>query len=449
MSNRSRMSRRRVLQLGATATALPLVHVRGAHAAGKLSLGIVDHWVKAANGVIRQQIDTWAAANKVEIQLDFITAIGNKDLLTSAAEAQARQGHDIRQFYDWGVQQYADRLVPMDDLVKRVSAKYGAPPSMCKYLVSYQDSWRAVPTGTMSKYVVSSARLDIFRDQCGIDLQAMYPAQAVHTPAQDQWDWDHFLVAAQKCQAAGKPFGLAVANTPDSVEWIGALFAAYDAQLVAADGTITVKTDKVRQVMDYAVRLMKFLPAGVYGWDGGSNNRALISGQSALIFEAPSAWSVATTDAPAVGAQCWNFPNPKGPAGRFVPYTTQFWGVWEFSPNKSAALDLLEYLLQREQVEPRTNASNGYDITPYPAMADFKIWEQAGPPPGTLYNYPIRPTHDAQPCMAGYPAPPSIGVQMFQNGLLPLMIARVAQAGHSVEDTLDWASQELEGYSRG
>jgi hypothetical protein len=40
--------------------------------------------------------------------------------------------------------------------------------------------------------------------------------------------------------------------------------------------------------------------------------------------------------------------------------------------------------MEREQVEPRCIASEGYDIPPYANMVDFKVWEQVEPPPGTV-----------------------------------------------------------------
>ena len=43
-----RITRRRAVKLAAAATALPLVHIRTAGAAGKLNLGLYDHWVKEA-----------------------------------------------------------------------------------------------------------------------------------------------------------------------------------------------------------------------------------------------------------------------------------------------------------------------------------------------------------------------------------------------------------------
>lgn len=448
MAISSRLSRRDALKLAAAAPALPLVHIRTAGAAGKLMLGLEDHWVAPANAVMRRLVEQWAERNKVEIQLDFITSVGNKHLLTLAAESQSRSGHDVRAFALWTVRQYARQLVPMDDVVGRLSEKYGKPPAACEYLGKVDGTWRAVPTATMSKHMVSCARIDVFREQCGIDLQAMYPARPVHTPESDQWTWDTFLAAAEKCHRAGMPFGLAVSNNGDAVDWVGCLFAAFGAQLVDGNGDVTVRSDSVREVLDYAVKLCRFLPEGVFGWDGSSNNRALISGKSALIFDAPSAWSVAKKDAPDVAKNCWGFPNPKGKAGRFVPYNSQYWGIWDFAPNKSAAKDLIEFLSQREQVEQTASASNGYDIPPFPAMTDFPVWETQGPPTGIWYNYPIKPFHNSQPSVAAYPAPPEIAVQIYQSGLMPLMVARIAQRGQTVDQTIVWAEQELEGYRR-
>ena len=45
-------------------------------------------------------------------QIDFIASAGNKMVLTQAAEAQARTGHDILAFDQFNAQQYSDKLVP-------------------------------------------------------------------------------------------------------------------------------------------------------------------------------------------------------------------------------------------------------------------------------------------------------------------------------------------------
>src|ERR1700726_3940249 len=93
------LSPRSALKLAATATALPLVHIRTAGAAGKVSIGFWDHWVPAGNDAMKKQVAAWSDKTKVDVRADFITSNGNKLLLTEAAEAQAKTGHDVIAFY--------------------------------------------------------------------------------------------------------------------------------------------------------------------------------------------------------------------------------------------------------------------------------------------------------------------------------------------------------------
>ena len=79
MANKFRLTRRRTLALAAATAALPLVHIRTAGAAGKLTVGFWDHWVPPANDVMRKQVQAWAETNKVDdVTIDFITSNGNK-----------------------------------------------------------------------------------------------------------------------------------------------------------------------------------------------------------------------------------------------------------------------------------------------------------------------------------------------------------------------------------
>ena len=89
--------------------------------------------------------------------------------------------------------------------------------------------------------------------------------------------------------------------------------------------------------LEYAKRMVPFLPSDTVSYDDASNNRALISGKSAMIWNPPSAWAVAKRDAPQVAEDCWTFPNPRGPKGRLVPMRPYFFGLWSFAQNKGAA----------------------------------------------------------------------------------------------------------------
>ena len=57
-----RITRRNALKIGAAAAALPLVHIRTAAAAGKLSIGFWDHWVPAGNAAMQKQVNARATS---------------------------------------------------------------------------------------------------------------------------------------------------------------------------------------------------------------------------------------------------------------------------------------------------------------------------------------------------------------------------------------------------
>lgn len=437
--------RRRVLKTAAIAAALPLVHIRGAGAAGKLTMGFWDHWVPKANDTLRAQVMAWAEKNKVEAEIDFITSVGGKLMLTGAAQAQAKKGHDLLTFRDWEVQNHAEILEPMDGLVKQIVAHAGEVNEVSAYLGKYKGSWRGIPTTVGSNYKGPVGRISLLKEYAGLDVQKMYPAEPRQAPEADAWTWEAHLKAAEACHKAGKPFGIGLGTTVDSVDTIGALFRAYGAELVDAKGEMKLDSDEMKQVMEHATRLVKVLPSNAVSYDDASNNRALISGQSALIWNPPSAWAVAKRDAPAVAADCWAFPAPKGPKGRFTPAGPWFWGIWSFAQNKSAAMDLVSHLLQRKESEERVVASQGFDVPPYRNMLDFPIWAEIGPPTGTLYSYPARPFHDAVSAIAGAPAPPEIGVQIYSRGVMPSMLARL-RSGQTIQQAIDWAKHEIEGF---
>ena len=67
---RSGMTRRTALKTAALATTALIAapYVRGAHAAGKLSIGFWDHWVPGANKASQALVKEWAEKEKVEVR---------------------------------------------------------------------------------------------------------------------------------------------------------------------------------------------------------------------------------------------------------------------------------------------------------------------------------------------------------------------------------------------
>jgi ABC-type glycerol-3-phosphate transport system substrate-binding protein len=441
-----KVSRRRFVAstaaLSAVGVAAPFV--RGAYAAGTVSIGFWDHWVPDANKATEALCKEWGEKNKVEVQIDYITSNGNKLLLTTAAEAQAKSGHDILAQNTFLPARYSEQLVPMNAEMDQLIKDNGKVNDTVEYLGKLDGKWLAIPATAGSQIKGPCSRIDYMKQYANIDVQAMYPAG--EKPKADDWTLDTFLKAAEACHKGGHPFGIGLGTTSDNVDTIGAIFHSFGAVLVNEKGDIVIKNDQVRQALDYYKKLMAFLPPDVAAWDDASNNKFLVSGQGSMIMNPPSAWAVAKRDAPKVAEQCWTHGFPAGPKGRYAPFLPYFWGIWNFSKNIPAAKSLLMHLSTAAAAEKMVVASGGYDLPSFDKLTTFKTWAEEGPPKGTLYHYPNPYNHQIL-SVAAAPAPHKIAEQIYNQGIQTQMAVRYFQ-GEAIEKTLDWASGELEGFMR-
>jgi ABC-type glycerol-3-phosphate transport system substrate-binding protein len=428
----------------ASAALITAPYVRGAYAAGKLTIGFWDHWVPGANKVSTDLINQWANKANVDVQIDYITNQSNKLLVTITAEAQAKTGHDILAMATWQPHARAELLEPVNDIMEPILKQNGEVNGTVKYLGQAKGKWLGVPACIGSQIQAPCSRIDLMKKYANIDVQAMYPAGS--PPKADDWTMDTFLKAAEACHKAGFPFGIGLGETTDSVVAAGAIFQSFGAQLVDAEGNLTVKTDEVRQALEFYKRLTAFLPSDVPAWDDASNNKWLIAGKGALIMNPPSAWAVAKRDAPQVAEQLWTHGFAAGPKGRFAPYLPFFWTIWEFSKNKEAAKSLLVHLSQPSSIEKLVVASGGYDLPAYEKLMTLQVWAEAEPPKGTLYHYP-NPYNHQKLSIAASPAPPKVAQQIYTQATLTKMVLRYTQ-GEPMEKTLAWAEGECEGFMR-
>src|SRR6201987_4637771 len=445
MSGR-KLSRRQFVAATALSSAalISAPYLRTAHAAGKLTMGFWDHWVPGANKASTELVNEWAEKEKVEVQIDYITSQGNKLLLTATAEAQAKSGHDILAQQAWLPHANADLLEPMNDILGPIIKENGEVNGTVKYLGQADGKWLGVPACIGSQIKGPCSRIDLMKKYAHIHVQELYPAGS--PPKAENWTCDTSLKAAEACHKGGFPFGIGLGETTDSVDTAGAIFQSFGAELVDAKGNLTVKTDAVRQALEYYKKLIAFLPPDVAAWDDASNNKWLISGKGALIMNPPSAWAVAKRDAPQIAEQCWTHGFPSGPKGRFAPYLPYFLAVWNFSKSKEAAKSLITHLSQPASVERLVAASGGYDLPAYEKLTTLKTWAEEGPPKGTLYHYPNPYNHQTL-SIAAAPAPPKVAQQIYVQATLTKMCLRYYQ-GEKMENTLAWAEGECEGFMR-
>jgi len=446
----SSLSRRSVLKSAAlgSAAAVASPYVSGAYAAGTLTLGCWDHWVPGANAALDKLAKDWGDKNKVDVKIDYITSQGEKDKLTAAAEAQAGTGHDIMSHRDWNIRIHQDKLEPLDDLVNGLIKQYGAISPVAEYLAKIKGTWRGVPTTVGSQVKPCCSRFDLYKEHAGLDLRELFPAdESKWDKAKvDTWNWEKYVETAQKLHKAGFPVGNPLGQTSDAVDWVGGLFNAYGVVMVDAKDNIKINSDETRQAMEIAKKIAEVMPPDVFAWDDAGNNRWLISGKGAGIMNPPSAWAVAKRDNPKVAENCWTHPVPRGPKGRFVGQLPQFYGVWSFSKNKTAAKEFLTYISQKDAVGSLVAASVGYDLPSFKSMYDFKTWNEVEPPIGTVYGYP--PRGDEQTSITGAPARSEVGAQIYNQAINTVMVSKFTQGKEKLDDVIKWAEKELEGTLR-
>src|SRR5262249_12481633 len=164
-------TRRRFMATSAAASTTMVVapFVKTAHAAGKLSIGFWDHFVPDANKTSDALIQEWAAKEKVEVQVDRFT--GNKALITLAAEAQAKSGHDILYMTSWLPHAYASSLEPVDDVMTQLIKQNGPVNDIVAYLGRAESRWLAVPATIGNQIQGPCSRIDLMKQYAGIDVK--------------------------------------------------------------------------------------------------------------------------------------------------------------------------------------------------------------------------------------------------------------------------------------
>ena len=205
-----------------------------------------DHWVPGANDVMRKLCQEWADKEKVDLKIDFVTSQGDKLMLTDRRRGAGalRPRHDARCRCGTPPAQ-TDNLETCDDVWAELIKRHGETTASMIYVGKQNGHWIAppaipntltLPSRRPHRHVQGSGRARPDADVPGRRHRR-------NKELTDKWTWDFFLKAAEKCHKAGHPFGLALGQTGDTANWVGAVFTAYGAELVDKDGNITVKSD--------------------------------------------------------------------------------------------------------------------------------------------------------------------------------------------------------------
>ena len=212
-------------------------------------------------------------------------------------------------------------------------------------------------------------------------------------PKADGWTLDAFLKAAEACHKAGFPFGIGLGTTADNVDTAGAIFHSFGAVLVDKDTKITVKSDPVRQALDYYKRLDAVPAAGCAGMGRCLQQQVAGRGQGRADHEPAERLGGRQARCAAGGGAVLDARHAGGPEGPLRAVPALLLAIWSFGKNKSAAKSLLLHLSTRAAAEKMVAASGGYDMPSFDKLTDFKTWAEEGAAEG--HALPLSQT--AQP----------------------------------------------------
>ena len=408
-----------------------------------LKVGLWSHWVPEANDKYIEIINEWGKTNNVEINLDFVHQ--SRDIRSvAAAEYHAGAGRDVITLCNFDAASFEKKLVPLNDVAEYIQKKYGKFDEFGLYLSYPNGEWVTIPITRGSHSYPMVSRIDLFREYAGINLTDLFPMDITKRKMVkvDAWTYDAFLDAAKKLYNAGYPFGNPISATSDASAWLYPLFLSFGSVPVSREGNITIDSEGTLHALEYMKELAEYMPKDIYGWNNASNNLWIVSGKGSCIQNPPSAWVACKRTRPDIAAEFWHHDTPSGPKGRYRGCIYHGFGVWRWCKEKTAAKELIMYLLERPQQWKVLQASQGYDMPHLKSLYAHPVWEEQGPPKGTIYNY--IPRGDEQLIIAGWPASSAIGDKIYDSHIIPAMTAKATTGEMSPKEAMKWAARELE-----
>ncbi len=378
------------------------------------------HFIRPSDQYLSRLASEFGKQHGIKVQISFVAL---NDVPTKlAAAAYSKSGPDIVLLMNYSTALYKDVLLPLDDVVLDIQKQHGLFVEVGREASRIDGVWRSVP------WFVTPAPGNVRKD---------YFAQAGLDPVADTDTWSKLLAAATKLKAAGHPVGLPISHAGDANDWLLALLNSFGAQVIDASGNVAIDSPETRKALDYIRQLAKQMPPDVFGWDGGGNNRFILSGTGAYTINPASIYIQAKKSFPDIAKNLVHVPPPAGPRGRYTTTTTYTLGVTSWSKCPDLAKAFLEFLFEPENLNGWIEASGGYNVPLFQKLPDLGVWRD-------------DPNMKAAAEVASYlrlplwPAPPAAGAQkIYDLYIIPDMFARAAR-GESNDRVIAWAKEQLQ-----
>lgn len=396
---------------------------------GEIQLLGNQNFVPAGDQKQQELMNRWAAQHKGwKATLQPLEAENFQTKVASVVQAQA--GPDIIEMqFNWPWL-YPNACLDVGDVVARIEKRQGKFYDLIAASNKVTGVWRGVPYSYIA--YAWPYRTDLWG--------------AVGKPKFVSTYQDLLTYGKQVMQNTGVPIGVALGHAlGDANNVWNQLLWCYGAAAVAKDGkTVTLDSHQTREAVDWAIEMWNSgaLSHKTLAWTDTNNNLAYSGKQISATTNASSIYTNLLPGHhnadPELSKVTGVYPVLGGPKGKYAVQAPQSNSVMKWSPNPGAAMDLIEYLMQKDNYLEWMIAGNGYTQYPGSLLDDAPLWKNN--PPLKAYNDGVR--YGLWP---GWPGPPNrASAEVFNRYILVDMFAQAVQQPTNAGSIIKSAAQQIE-----
>ena len=383
-----------------------------------------SNFVKEGDEELRRQAKEFESQTGVTVTVETINANDLNARATAAVES--KQGPDIIQLQFNQTQLYAGGLSDVEDVAEEIGKEHGGWYDTAIQAAKVGARWKAIPYNIVGS--TFAYRKDKFAE---LGIQA-FPDTL-----------DELMIAGAKLKKAGLPIGQTLGHTfGDAPAWCYPLMWGFGAAELRSDGkTVGINTPEMVAALKFMKEFWKVAcDEGGLSWDDSSNNRAFLAGTISATLNGASIYFLARKDPqqyPGLAEKIGHGLMPKGPAGRFHGLLNFQHAIMDYSPNKEAAIDLVRFLMRKENYEKWFVTCSGYSFGAGKTWGTHEMWEQD--PRMTIFR--DVPKYGR---LSGWPGPYNrLASEAQAKYIIVDLFARVVQGSDTPEAAVAWAEREL------
>jgi ABC-type glycerol-3-phosphate transport system substrate-binding protein len=396
---------------------------------GELRILLWSHFVPAHDKWFDPFAKEWGNQVGVNVTVDHIN---NAEIpARTAAEIQARQGHDLIQ-YIAPLAQFEPSVVDLKDVAQEAAKRYGEQLPICVK--------SSLNPATGKHYAYAPA----WAPDPGDYRKSLW--QAVGMP-NGPASWDELLKGgAEIKKSKGIQMGIGMSQEIDSNMAGRALLWSFGGSIQDANSQVVINSPETVAAVEFMVQLFKqTMTNEVFSWTAASNNQGLIAGQMSYILNSISAWRTAQEQNPEVANDVFFVPALRGPKEALVAQHVMYnWIVPNHARNVDAAKEfLLHYTANLAAV---CYHSKLYDLPAFPKQVpQVNDWLQNDPfgaqPPDKL-----KVLADAVDWSVNVGYPGSMNTaegEVFATFVIPNMFAKAARGELNPQQAVADAERQI------